>query len=102
MQTLFCILYKFKGLSLIDDFDAEGPGWTDDALDNVLHRDVSQLKAVILWFDPCNLIYGPHRHHACDLMPWVEGKERGDEKPAGGVVGRDWEKWKRRWSEGER
>lgn len=24
------------------------------------------------------------------------------EKPAGGVVGRDWEKWKWRWSEGER
>lgn len=60
---------KFEGLSLIDDFDAEGSGGTDDALDNVLHGDVLQLKAVVLRFDLCNLIYGPHSYHPSDLMP---------------------------------
>lgn len=60
---------KFEGLSLVDDFDAEGSGRTDDALDNVLHGGVLQLKAVILRFDLCNLIYGTHGHHTCDLVP---------------------------------
>lgn len=56
---------------LVDDLDSQRTGRAGDAFDDGFHGGVPHFEAVILGFNPCDLVHRPHGHHPCSLVAFT-------------------------------